>query len=178
MRLSLTVLLPLATSLACLPALAQQQTPQLSSTAKFIDASGKETGTARLMEVRGGVLIALDLRGIPPGPHGFHIHQTGRCEPPFTSAGGHWGLAGQEHGYTSGKGPHIGDLPNLVAPKDGLVKIEVLAPGVTLGSGPASLMDADGSAFVIHAKADDYRSQPAGDAGDRIACAIIEKPGR
>ena len=84
-------------------------------------------------------------------------------------------VAGPEHGFHSGKGPHAGDMPNLIVPESGVLKQQIFTPGVTLGAGENSLFDADGSAFVIHAKGDDYRSQPAGDSGDRIACAVITK---
>jgi Cu-Zn family superoxide dismutase len=158
---------------------ATQALAQADQTAKasFADQSGKALGTAQLSQTEKGVLIDLDLKGLPPGQHGFHIHQTGKCDgaAKFTSAGGHFGVAGQEHGYHSGKGPHAGDLPNLIVPESGDLKQQIFTPGVTLGSGENSLFDADGSAIVIHAKADDYRSQPAGDSGDRIACAVIEK---
>lgn len=156
-----------------------QQAGQTDQTAKasFADQSGKPLGTAQLSQTEKGVLIDLDLKGLPPGQHGFHIHQTGKCDgaAKFTSAGGHFGVSGQEHGYHSGKGPHAGDLPNLIVPESGDLKQQIFTPGVTLDSGENSLFDADGSAIVIHAKADDYRSQPAGDSGDRIACAVIEK---
>jgi len=145
--------------------------------ASFADQSGKALGTAQITQTEKGVLIDLDLKGLPPGQHGFHIHQTGKCDgaAKLTSAGGHFSVSGQEHGYHSGKGPHAGDLPNLIVPESGELKQQIFTPGVTLGSGDNSLFDSDGSAIVIHAKADDYRSQPAGDSGDRIACAVIEK---
>jgi Cu-Zn family superoxide dismutase len=156
-------------------ALAQQN--GATARASFADVSGKAMGTAQLTQTDKGVLIALDLKDVPPGPHGFHIHQTGTCDgaAKFTSAGGHFAVAGQEHGFHSGKGPHAGDMPNLIVPESGVLKQQIFTPGVTLGAGENSLFDADGSAFVIHAKGDDYRSQPAGDSGDRIACAVITK---
>jgi Cu-Zn family superoxide dismutase len=169
------IILAGAFTLVATQALAQQ-TDQTAK-ASFADQSGKALGTAQLSQTEKGVLIDLDLKGLPPGQHGFHIHQTGKCDgaAKFTSAGGHFGVSGQEHGYHSGKGPHAGDLPNLIVPESGDLKQQIFTPGVTLGSGENSLFDADGSAIVIHAKADDYRSQPAGDSGDRIACAVIEK---
>ncbi len=157
------------------PALAQPA--DISAKANFIDQQGQSVGTARLTQTAHGVLIDLDLKNVPAGPHGFHIHQSGICDGgvKFASAGGHFGISGQEHGYQAGKGPHAGDLPNLIVPAGGALKIELFTPGVTLAGGETSLFDADGSALVIHAKGDDYKTQPAGDSGDRIACAIIQK---
>jgi Cu-Zn family superoxide dismutase len=156
-------------------ALAQSAGP--TAKASFADATGAALGTAQLTQTEKGVLIDIDLKNVPPGPHGFHIHQTGKCDgaAKFTTAGGHFGVGGQEHGYHSGKGPHAGDLPNLIVPEGGALKQQIFTPGVTLGSGENSLFDADGSALVIHAKGDDYRSQPAGDSGDRIACAVTSR---
>ena len=111
------------------------------------------------------------LQGLPPGPHGFHIHETGSCEPPFESAGGHFNPAGAEHGFHSEAGPHAGDMTNITVAADGTVGVEVLNTFLTLDR---TLFDADGAAIVIHASPDDYRAQPSGHAGDRIACGVIE----
>lgn len=156
---------------------ARAQPSGAAAKASFVDPAGKPLGSAQLTQTEKGVLIDLDLKDVPPGPHGFHIHQTGTCDGAarFMTAGGHFSVSGQDHGYHSGKGPHAGDLPNLIAPAGGALKQQIFTPGVTLGAGDNSLFDADGSALVIHARGDDYRSQPAGDSGDRIACAVIEK---
>ena len=153
------------------PALAQ------NATASFIDATGKSIGSATLTHTPNGVLIALDVRDLPPGEHAFHVHQKGVCDPAakFTSAGGHFEPAGKKHGYMTEGGPHSGDMPNQFVGKDGSLRANVLNVAVTLGGGANSLFGSDGTALVIHAKADDYKSQPAGDAGDRIACAVIKK---
>ena len=145
--------------------------------AKMKGAKGGELGSVMLSQTPRGVLLSLDLTGLPPGAHAFHIHTTGKCEPPeFTSAGGHFNPTGAHHGFESEKGEHAGDLPNIHVPEGGELRVEYFAHGVTLADGEkASLFDADGSALVIHAKADDYKSDPAGDAGGRIACGVITR---
>jgi Cu-Zn family superoxide dismutase len=124
----------------------------------------------RARDTNAGLLIELQLVGAPIGTHGFHVHQVGRCEPPFESAGPHLALEGQAHGFLAPGGPHAGDLVNVDVPDEGLLTQSLLAPGLRL----ADLRDADGSAFVLHAQADDYASQPAGNSGERIACARID----
>jgi Cu-Zn family superoxide dismutase len=144
-----------------------------TASAVLKDASGKEVGAATLTVTPSGVLISLDLTAVPPGEHGFHVHTTGKCEPPdFKSAGPHFNPDQTKHGFMTPEGPHAGDLPNLHVPADGKLQVEVLEPNVTL-SGEAPLLDADGSALVIHAGADDYKTDPAGNSGDRIACGVI-----
>jgi len=138
------------------------------------DAQGKEVGEVRLVQATNGVLIRLALKGAPPGERAFHIHAVGKCEPPFTSAGPHFNPAGHKHGLEAREGSHAGDMPNLHIPGSGELVIEVANPMVTLAKGqPNSLFDADGSAIVIHAGKDDYRSDPAGNAGDRIICGVV-----
>jgi len=144
-----------------------------TASAVLRDASGKEVGAATLTVTPSGVLISLDLTAVPPGEHGFHVHTTGKCEPPdFKSAGPHFNPDQTKHGFMTPEGPHAGDLPNLHVPADGKLQVEVLEPNVTL-SGEAPLLDADGSALVIHAGADDYKTDPAGNSGNRIACGVI-----
>jgi Cu-Zn family superoxide dismutase len=156
---------------ALLYAAPAQAADKASATLK--DADGKEVGTATLTDTPGGVLINLDLTSVPAGDHAFHIHAVGKCEPPdFKSAGGHFNPDKTEHGLENPEGPHAGDMPNIHVPADGMLNIEVLNVDVTLRDDSA-LLDEDGAALVIHAGPDDYRSDPAGDAGARIACGVI-----
>jgi Cu-Zn family superoxide dismutase len=150
-----------------------------TASVRFIDTQGNEIGTARVMQTSRGVLVEADVRGLPPGEHAFHFHQTGRCEAPsFESAGDHYAPKKNPHGFLMQQGPHAGDMPNARVLGSGLLQVEVYNPSVTLSGGDAPLLDQDGSALVIHAKADDYKSQPSGDAGERIACAVISRAGR
>jgi len=146
-----------------------------SAHAVLRDTDGKEVGRAALHETPHGVLVHLRLDGVAPGAHAFHVHETGRCEPPFTSAGGHFNPAGRDHGLEAPGGYHAGDLPNLYVPESGALQVQVLARAVTLGTNETSLLDADGSALVVHAGPDDYETDPAGAAGDRIACGVVER---
>ena len=137
------------------------------------DANGNEVGKATLTATPSGVLINLDLTAIPAGEHAFHIHAVGKCEPPkFKSAGPHFNPDQTKHGLMNPQGPHAGDMPNLHVPADGKLQVEVLNPTVTI-SAESALLDDDGSAIVVHAVADDYKTDPAGNAGDRIACGVI-----
>jgi Cu-Zn family superoxide dismutase len=151
--------------------------PAQAQTARAVlkDISGKEVGTVQLVETPHGVLLKLALEGLPAGEHAFHVHAVGKCDPPFASAGGHFNPGGRKHGLEAAEGAHAGDMPNLHVPAGGGLTVEILNGAITLAKGkPNSVFDADGSAIVIHAKADDYRSDPAGNAGDRIACGVIE----
>jgi Cu-Zn family superoxide dismutase len=140
------------------------------------NAQGNTVGTASLRETKNGLLIIVDAKGLPPGLHAVHIHAVGKCESPaFTSAGGHFNPLNKKHGLKNPDGPHAGDLPDLYVNKDGVGRYEALMESVTLGAGETSVFDADGSAIVIHATADDNMTDPAGNSGDRIACGVITK---
>lgn len=155
--------------LAAIPAAAQ------SAKATLKNAEGKEVGSAALTQTPAGVLIKLSVKGLPAGEHAFHAHGVGKCEPPFTSAGGHFNPGGKKHGILAPDGHHAGDLPNLHIPASGELVIEVLNADVTLDKGkPNSLFGPQGTALVVHAGKDDYKTDPAGDAGGRIACGIVE----
>jgi Cu-Zn family superoxide dismutase len=156
-------------ALAAIPVAAQ------SAKATLKNADGKEVGSAALTPTPAGVLIKLSVKGLPPGEHAFHVHGVGKCEPPFTSAGGHFNPGGKKHGMLAAEGQHAGDMPNLHIPANGELVIEVLNPAVTLEKGKAnSLFGPQGTALIIHAGKDDYKTDPTGEAGGRIACGLVE----
>jgi Cu-Zn family superoxide dismutase len=137
-------------------------------------ADGKTVGEANLVQGSHGVLIRLVVTGLPVGQHAVHVHAVGKCEPPFDSAGGHFNPDAKKHGIEATDGAHAGDMPNLHVPSNGDLAVEILNTDITLEKGrPNSVFDPDGSALVIHANADDYKSDPAGNAGGRIACGVI-----
>ena len=139
------------------------------------DAQGSSLGVVELEDTSFGVTLSGTLTGLSPGEHGFHVHETGLCEPPgFESAGAHFAPAGRRHGFHDPDGPHAGDLRNLVVAGDGSALVDMADSLVTLRRGASALLDGDGSALVVHADPDDYRSQPSGNSGDRIACGVIE----
>ena len=139
------------------------------------NTEGVVIGTATLTEKDSGVSIHLEAENLPPGTHGFHIHEAGVCETPtFESAGSHYNPTGAKHGFDNPEGPHAGDLENIVVSEDGTVNVEVIADMVTLKQGAENtLYTEEGTALIIHSDADDYISQPSGNAGDRIACGVI-----
>jgi Cu-Zn family superoxide dismutase len=140
------------------------------------DGQGQSIGTATLSEMMGMVHIQLDLKGLKPGEHALHVHMTPKCEgPAFTSAGGHFNPGGKKHGLQNPEGPHAGDMENFTVAADGTAKGMVMAKGITLGSGANSVFANGGTALVIHAGPDDMKSDPAGAAGDRVACGVIMK---
>ncbi len=145
--------------------------------AKLVNGDRQEIGEVTVSESASGVLIRLDLQRNPakvaPGTHAVHIHEIGQCIPPFQSAGAHLNPTKKKHGFLDKQGTHVGDLPNIHVPQDSPFTVEMMIPQASLSSGRTNLVDGDGFALVIHQSADDYKTDPAGDSGDRIACAAI-----
>lgn len=160
---------------AGVPAAADSAAPPAGAggvTAAMRDAQGRDLGTVTLTESAQGIAVAGTLRGLPPGVHAIHVHTAGKCEAPFESAGGHWNPTSRQHGAQNPQGPHFGDLPNVTVAADSSVAVQVTTPGGTL-RGANAVLDPDGAAVLVHAKADDNRSDPAGNAGARVACGVI-----
>jgi Cu-Zn family superoxide dismutase len=141
--------------------------------AELLDAEGRSVGTVMLEQNGATTELMVHANDLPPGVHGIHIHETGRCAPPeFTSAGGHFNPHGRDHGFDNPEGYHAGDLQNIQVGSNGEGNFQLDA-GVPLVGDDDAILDADGAAVVVHAGADDYRTDPAGDSGARIACGII-----
>lgn len=133
-------------------------------------STGADAGRATATEVAGGIRYTLDVKGLPAGTHGAHIHTVGRCDAPdFTTAGGHWNPTAMKHGSMNLQGPHEGDLPNLIVDSAGRGTIGMTVPGATM----AQMLDADGAAIVVHAGPDDLMTDPSGNSGGRIACGVF-----
>ncbi len=148
----------------------------LTAAALLKDARGETVAEAQLEETPHGVLLTLEIRGVSEGTRALHFHERGRCDAPtFESAGEHWAPGNRSHGMANPGGPHAGDLPNLHIPREGRLTVEMFVQEATLGPGPMSLLDGDGTALVIHEGADDHRTDPAGEAGDRVACGVIRR---
>lgn len=143
----------------------------------LVRADGSVAGTVRIFQQPAGLLLRVDATGLPPGRLGVHVHETGRCDPPgFTTAGAHWNPTARQHGHRNPQGYHLGDLGNVGIGADGRLIAGLLVPGASLwavAGGRPALRDANGSALVIHARTDDEITDPSGNSGDRIACAIL-----
>jgi Cu-Zn family superoxide dismutase len=140
------------------------------ATANLLDSNGAAIGTVRMFSEPTGIMLRINASGIPAGKHGVHLHSVGKCEAPkFTSAGPHWNPTEKKHGHRNPAGYHMGDLGNLGVGADGTLVVALLVPEATLDG----IRDADGTALVLHAKADDEVTDPSGNSGDRIACAVL-----
>lgn len=142
--------------------------------AELIDTDGKKIGVATFTEGQGGVKMVVHVLGLSPGLHGLHIHQEGKADPPdFKSAGGHYNPFAKKHGLMAAEGSHVGDTENMLVGPDGVGVAVRLLPLATLGEGQGSLFKPGGTAVVIHSGPDDNHSDPAGNAGSRVACGVI-----
>ena len=148
--------------------------------ATIANAAGDRRGTAELWQDLDKIVhVEIQFTGMPPGPHGIHFHATGQCDgtgsTPFATAGAHYNPLGRQHGLDNAAGPHAGDSPNFTVGEDGTGRATFTTDRVSLTEGSTSLFDEDGSAIVVHAAADDQKSQPAGNSGGRIACGVVKR---
>jgi Cu-Zn family superoxide dismutase len=172
--MSKAVLLIIATAIAsCAPV-----EPQGGAPMPLVNAAGQPIGTVRAWQTAGGVTFRIEATDLPHGVHGIHVHSVGRCDPPdFESAGPHWNPGAKQHGFNNPAGPHAGDLRNVTVAANGALGETLTLTGGSLVAppgAPGALMDADGASLVIHAAADDYVTDPAGNSGPGIACAVLQ----
>lgn len=149
--------------------------PKPHAVAKMILLDGAKAGQIDFAQTGHGVLVTFDLYRLAPGAHAIHIHTSGNCDTKtkFTAAGPHFSAEPKLHGYLAKGGPHAGDLPNQFAAADGTLHASTLTTLFALGNGKKSIFDRDGAAIVVHARGDDYATQPSGNSGDRVACGVI-----
>lgn len=160
----------LACAASALAGCASVDVPVAAPPVPLINSSGQQIGTVTASQTSGGVTLAISASGLPHGLHGVHVHAVGRCETPkFETAGGHWNPAERHHGLNNPQGPHAGDLPNISVSSSGVASETLVLSHASF----AQLADADGSALVIHAGPDDYMTDPSGNSGGRIACAVV-----
>ena len=171
---ALFLALPLCISVSACAATSREKVAAPTGHAKLVAGDGSTRGTATVTQAADGLHVLVKASGLTPGIHAVHLHTVGTCTgPDFTSAGGHWNPTAHQHGKDNPQGMHMGDMPNMQAKPDGTGEMEYVVPGGTISDGATPLLDADGAAVVIHATADDYKSDPAGNAGGRIACGVL-----
>ncbi|MEO6432533.1 MAG: superoxide dismutase family protein [Sphingomicrobium sp.] len=143
----------------------------------LLNSAGQQIGTVSAYQSAGGATLKIVASGLSHGIHGLHVHSVGRCDgPDFKSAGGHWNPANRKHGFNNSAGPHAGDMSNVSVAANGVLEATLAIPNADISvatSMPGALIDMDGAALVIHAAADDYQTDPSGNSGDRVACAVL-----
>lgn len=170
-----TAVVGLATIVACSP-LPREPEIETVASAQLYDSGGTEVGEAELLQTRDTLTISVSLVGLPEGVRALHLHETAMCEAPtFASAGGHFNPTAKTHGKLSEDGPHLGDLPNINVAADGTFSGVFPLEGSAADLLP-SLFDADGTSIMLHEGPDDYRTDPSGAAGPRLACGVLERP--
>lgn len=168
------ILLSGAALIAATPAVAHDHGAR-HAVADIVDGQGQTKGKAMLSQTKEGIAVEVKAVGLPPGVHAVHIHTTGACTgPDFTSAGGHWNPEKKQHGHDNPMGAHMGDIPNMTVAADGTGSLKAVISGAMINDGTEPLLDADGAAIVVHAAADDYKTDPTGNAGGRIGCGVIK----
>jgi Cu-Zn family superoxide dismutase len=161
---------------ACTTTTGADSDASAAASAAIRDASGRVVAQASLREGDGSIRVHVEAAGLAPGTYGTHVHTTGLCElPAFASAGAHWNPTGKQHGTENPQGSHFGDLPNLVVDASGRGSIDYTISGGSISGAANPLLDTDGAAIVVHAQGDDYRTDPSGNSGARIACGVIAR---
>ncbi|MDO7834946.1 superoxide dismutase family protein [Sphingobium sp. HBC34] len=172
--LTLVAALPIVLMASACATTSADTAPAPTASAKLAAGDGAARGMATVTQASDGLHVLVKAQGLTPGIHAVHIHTTGQCAgPDFASAGGHWNPTGHKHGTANPAGPHMGDMPNMTVGPDGSGAIEYHVPGSMIREGATPLLDTDGAAIVVHAQADDNMTDPAGNAGGRIACGVL-----